>query len=310
MEALKDVRSRSGAPIVECKKALKAVADAGGGASGTDVVALALDWLREHGAAKAASKLRDREATEGLVCVAISPDGKRGSLVQVSSETDFAGRSDRFLDLATTVADAALKQKLCRNGPVPLEGLLELPDGATGKTIRDLLDEAVVAIRENLGVSHAAAISCNEDGGDDDSIVVGYVHNRVGSSSAGTAAAIVELGSADPAKRPVGSEVLQAVGKKLAMHVVAAKPQHLRLQDVPGEAVDRELEILRKQQEGSGKPPEIVEKVVQGRLRKFYESVCLLDQPHFIEDKNPKVGSYLSEQGIVVKRFEARSIAS
>jgi elongation factor Ts len=309
MEALKEVRARSGAPIVECKKALKAAADAGCDDRGADVVSQALDWLREHGAAKAATKLRNREAMEGLVCVAISSDQKGGSLIQVSSETDFAGRSDRFIDLATTVADAALKQTLCRDeGPVPLERLLEFRDGSTGKTIRDLLDEAVVAIRENLSVSHAAAIACDE--GDDDSIVVGYVHNRVGTSSAGTAAAIVELGSADPAKKPIGLDSLQSVGKKLAMHIVAAKPQYLCSQDVPGEVLDRELEILRKQQEGSGKSPEIVEKVVQGRLRKFFETVCLLEQPHFIEDKNPKVDSYLKEQGIAVKRFEARSIVS
>jgi elongation factor Ts len=311
MDALREVRSRSGAPIVECKKALGAVAHSEDDGDAAVVVERALDWLREHGAGKAASKVRDREASEGLVAIRISDDSRSGSLVQVGSETDFAGRSGRFLDLVTTVAGTALRTNQGEDGIVPIEALLaaayEDSGRVTGKTVKDLLDEAVVAIRENLVVSYAAKIRCVKH---DDSIVVGYVHNRMGTSLAGTAAAIVEVGSADPAQRVVDTEALEGVGKKLAMHVVAAQPRYLRREDVPIDVVDRERDVLRKQQEQEGKSPEIAERIVQGRLRKFFESTCLLEQPHFIEEANPKVGPFLKERGIVVRRFEARTISS
>jgi elongation factor Ts len=307
MEALKEVRSRSGAPIVDCKKALNA--------SDNDV-ALALDWLREHGAAKASSKVQGRATNEGLVATALSSDGKSGSIVHVSSETDFAGRSDKFVDLASGVAQIALQQASSAPGGGALDpqALLGMPDSATGKSVQDLLDDAVVAIRENMGVEYAATMQCDSSDGIERA-VVGYVHNRVGgggggdggTSTAGTAAALVLVRSTDP---HVTAERLQSVGKKLAMHVVAARPQYLGSDDVPPEVVRHERDILLKQEDGSGKSPEILEKIVQGRLRKFYEGVCLLEQPHYVEDKSPKIGPYLKGQGIAVERFEARFIGS
>lgn len=301
MEALKEVRSRSGAPIVDCKKALNA--------SDNDV-ALALDWLREHGAAKASSKVQGRATNEGLVATALSADGKSGSIVHVSSETDFAGRSDKFVDLVTGVAQIALQQASKSDGALASDALLGMSDAGTGKTVQDLLDDAVVAIRENMGVEYAATMRCN----DDDSVMralVGYVHNRVGdgggTSTAGTAAALVLVQSIDP---QATAERLQSVGKKLAMHVVAARPQYMSADDVPPDVVQHERDILLKQEDGTGKSPKILERIVQGRLRKFYEGVCLLEQPHFVEDKNPKVGPYLKGQGIAVERFEARFIGS
>jgi elongation factor Ts len=310
MEALKEVRSRSGAPIVDCKKALNAT---------NNDVATALDWLREHGAAKASSKVQGRATNEGLVATALSADGRHGSIVHVSSETDFAGRSDKFVDLATGVAQIALQQALLTsanrsNGAVlASDALLGMSDSATGRTVQDLLDDAVVAIRENMGVEYAATMRCSDDDDADagTTAVVGYVHNRVGgggtSSAAGTAAALVLVRSIDP---QATAERLQSVGKKLAMHVVAARPQYLSPDDVPPDVVQHERDILMKQEDGTGKSPEIIERIVQGRLRKFYEGVCLLEQPHFVEDKNPKVGPYLAGQGIAVERFEVRFIGS
>jgi elongation factor Ts len=317
MDALKEVRSRSGAPIVDCKKALNAT---------NNDVATALDWLREHGAARASSKVQGRATNEGLVATALSADGRHGSIVHVSSETDFAGRSDKFVDLATGVAQIALRQALTSANQssgalLASDALLGMSDGATGRTVQDLLDDAVVAIRENMGVEYAATMRCSDDDDDDadagTSAVVGYVHNRVGgsgggggggtSSAAGTAAALVLVRSIDP---QATAERLQSVGKKLAMHVVAARPQYLSPDDVPPDVIQRERDILMKQEDGTGKAPEIVERIVQGRLRKFYEGVCLLEQPHFVEDKNPKVGPYLAGQGIAVERFEVRFVGS
>lgn len=288
MDLLKELRARSGAPIVDCKKALQNV-------SNNDLNA-AMDWLREHGAAKASSKVEGRETTEGLVALGISDDCRSATLVKVASETDFAGRSAKFLELVLNVADTALEA----NGTVSEESILS--SSRDGKTVKDRLDEAIVAIRENISVTNAVKVECEKAG----MIVVGYVHNRVGQSMAGTAAAVVELA---PLNDKVSVETMQSVGKKLAMHIVAARPQYLTPDSVPSDVLEREKDILMKQQEGSGKSLEILEKVVQGRLRKFYESICLVEQPHMIEDKNPKVGKHLKDQGIAVTRFEALSIS-
>jgi elongation factor Ts len=138
-------------------------------------------------------------------------------------------------------------------------------------------------------------------------VLVGYVHNRVDNAvAAGTAAAVVEL---VPLKEAVTEETLQTAGKKLAMHIVASRPAYLTVADVPADVLDKEKEILTKQIGDSGKPAAIVEKIVQGKLRKFYESVCLTEQAHMIEEGNPNIAKCLAEQGIAVKRFEALSIS-
>jgi len=297
MELLKSLRSQSGAPIVDCKKALQH--------ADNDIPA-ALRWLREHGAAKASSKLQGREASEGLVGLTVSDDGKSACLVKLASETDFAGRSSMCVDLVLTVAEAASSSS---NVVGQLEGDAVLNTKcirADGKTIKDLLDEAIVAIRENLSLPTVIRLEAKAAAG---GILVGYVHNRVDSSrTAGTAAAVVEVAPLEG--KDVPTNILLATGKKLAMHVVAARPQYLRPDDVPANEVKKEKEILTKQAEedSSDKPPEIVEKIVLGRMRKFYEEVCLTEQPHMIEEKNPKVGKVLNDQGIAVKQFVSLSI--
>jgi len=288
MDLLKDLRTQSGAPIVDCKKALQA--------AGSDLSA-AMDWLREHGAAKASSKVQGRETTEGLVGLRVSADGKSAALVKVASETDFAGRSSKFVDLLLSVADATLQSS--KEGTLEEDTVLQA--NTDGKTVKELLDEAIVAIRENLSVADALRLESA------DGILVGYVHNRIGSSDAGTAAALVEVA---PAKgKDVALEVLQSTGKKLAMHIVAARPQYLSSDDVPKDVVEKEKAILMKQNEDSGKPPEILEKIVDGRLRKFYEGICLTEQAHMIEDQNPKVSKVLQGLDIELKRFKALSIS-
>jgi elongation factor Ts len=288
MSMLKDLRAQSGAPIVECKKALEHAGDD---------LAGAMDWLREHGAAKASAKLQGRETTEGLVGISISADGKTAALVKVASETDFAGRSALFVDLVGHVANATL-QSSC-DGALSEAAILEA--ASDGKSVREALDEAIVAIRENLSVPNAKKIQ-SQNG-----IVVGYVHNKVDSSGAGTAAALVEV-SAAPGSN-VSDEVLQSTGKKLAMHIVAARPLYLGPEDVPTEEVEKEKEILAKQVGDSGKPADIVEKIVMGRMNKFYQGVCLTEQDHMIEDQNPKVSKVLKDLGIELKCFEYLSIS-
>ena len=230
LSVLKDLRSRSGAPMMECKKALE---------SSDGDVGKAMDWLRKHGAAKASSKLQDREATEGLVGLCVSPDGASASLVQVSSETDFAGRSEAFCALVTHVADATLESNHC--GLLQDDALMEAT--SNDKTVKEALDDAIVAIRENLRVTKA--VSCQSEK-DDGSQWVGYVHGRVGASGVvGTAAALVRVGPVEG--KDVPDETIREAGKKLAMHVVAAKPLYLSPETVPEDAIEKERDILKEQ---------------------------------------------------------------
>lgn len=287
MSSLKNLRAQSGAPIIECKKALE---NAG------DDLGAAMDWLREHGAAKASSKLQGRETTEGLVGLKVSADGKTAALVKVASETDFAGRSAPFVGLVGHVASAILSST---DGVLSEGDILEA--ASEGKSIKDALDEAIVAIRENISVPDAKKMQSIYG------MVVGYVHNKVDSSEAGTAAAVVEVAPA--AGSSVSDDVLQSVGKKLAMHIVAARPLYLSPDNVPIEDLEREKEIILKQMGETGKPADIVEKIIMGKMRKFYEGVCLTEQAHMIEDQNPKVSKVLQEAGIELMRFETLSIS-
>lgn len=287
MDLLKQLRSHSGAPIVDCKKALQ---------NANNDLNAAMDWLREHGAAKASSKVQGRETTEGLVGIKVSDDGKTASIVRVSSETDFAGRSSKFVDLVLDVAGATLNTN--QTGKLENNDVLEAK--INDKTIKDLLDESIVAIRENISVADAIKFATNEG------IFVGYVHNRMNGTDAGTSAAIVEL---VPINGDVSLETMQSAGKKLAMHIVAAKPQYTSPADVPENDVEKEKEILIKLMGETNKTPEMLEKIVQGKLRKFYESICLTEQPHMIEEKNPKVADVLKNLGIKVKSYTALSIA-
>lgn len=222
MAQLKELRSLSGAPMMECKKALGEV---------NGDVQEAMDWLRKHGAAKASQKVSGRDAEEGLVSCAVSEDGKSAAIVKISSETDFAGKSPAFVDFVTHVANATLEGGEAGN----LEAANVLPLETNSRSVQLALEEAMIAIRENLGITQATKL-VTEDG-----MLVSYVHGRVNNSDAGSAAAIVELvGSADEA-------TMADAGKKLAMHIVAAKPRYLGPDDVPEEALNREREVLQSQ---------------------------------------------------------------
>jgi elongation factor Ts len=224
MAQLKELRAMSGAPIVDCKKAL-------GETSGN--LEEAMDWLRQHGAAKAAMKVSGRDAEEGLVACNVSDDGKSASLVKVSSETDFAGKSQAFVDLVHHVANATLSSGTA--GSLDSEKVMTLE--SSSKSVKTALEEAIVAIRENLGVASAIKLTS------DDGILVAYVHGKVNEDSyAGSSAAVVEL--VGPG---VDHKVILDAGKKLAMHIVAAKPTYLKSDDIPSEVLDRERAILQGQ---------------------------------------------------------------
>lgn len=214
----------SGAPIVECKKAL-------GETSGD--LEEAMDWLRQHGAAKAAQKVSGRDAEEGLVACTVSDDGKSASIVKVASETDFAGKSQAFVDFVQHVANATLSSD--KSGSLDSEKVMTLESGS--KKVQTALEEAIVAIRENLSVPSAIKLTSEEG------VLVAYVHGKVSEEShAGSSAAVVEL-----VGHGVDPNVISEAGKKLAMHIVAAKPTYLMPEDIPSDVLDKERAILQGQ---------------------------------------------------------------
>jgi len=319
MQLIKKLRSATGAPMVECKKAISAQ-----GVDGN--YEKANEWLRKNGSAKAASKLAGRDASEGLVGIAIS-EGV-GAIVRVSSETDFASRSPVFSSLVQTVADGAIilsrrsRHRSSSNDDVSpsssssvvdvmdVEDLLAttLVGGDDTESVKDVLDDAVLAIRENLQIANVTAIVP----GRSDAVLAGYVHGKVGDGTtlAGTAAAIVELVPTNSKKTSSRSvEDIQEIGRKLAMHIVAAKPTYLSPDQIPDTVLEKEREILLEQMgTDSGKTKDILDKIVSGRMRKFYEQVCLMEQAHMVEDGNPKISKLMKTLGLEVVQFESNFV--
>ena len=259
---VKQLRETSGAGMMDCKKALTE--------SGGDVDA-AVDWLRKKGLAAAAKKV-GRVAAEGLV--GIVAEGTKGAVVEVNSETDFVARNDAFQGFVSKVAEVALQV----GGDIEALKAAKFP--GTGNAVADELTNMIAKIGENMSLRRAAGISV------DNGVVCSYVHNQT-APGLGKIGVLVGLESkGDKAK-------LEALGKQLAMHV-AAKPETLALDrsGVDASALDRERDVLSEQARASGKPEEIIAKMVEGRLRKFYEEVVLLEQ-EFVMDPDSKVSKVL-----------------
>lgn len=235
-----------------------------------------------------------REASEGMVGIALSSN--EASIVRVSSETDFASRSSDFTKLVGIVADGALVTDSVE------EILYAKINDEKEKTVKDVLDDAILSIRENLQIASAEKIVASSP----NSILAGYVHGKVSKEDeAGTSAAIVELANND--SKLSDDEIIE-IGKKLAMHIVAAKPTYLDPEDVPSDIVEEEKQLFLEQMNDSGKPANILEKIVTGRMRKYYEGVCLTEQEHMLEEGNPKVSKFLCEHGLKLVSFKSNYI--
>lgn len=254
--AIKQLRETSGAGMMDCKKALT---EAGG-----DMDA-AIDWLRTKGLATAAKKA-GRVASEGLVGVASNEDSSVAALVEVNSETDFVARNEQFQGLVETAAQYSLEVK------GELEGLLAHTCPANNKSVSDVVTDTIATIGENIQIRRTAAISVNPG------VVCSYVHNAI-KPGLGKIGILVALQSEGDKNK------LQEFGKRLAMHIAAARPLALTRDGVDGTAIERERAIFKEQAIASGKPAEIAEKMVEGRIRKFYEEVVLPEQEYVIEGK-------------------------
>jgi len=264
---VKELRETSGAGMMDCKKALSE--------NDGDMEA-AVDWLRTKGLAAAAKK-SGRVAAEGLVGVAV--DGSVGAMVEVNSETDFVARNDQFQNFVATVAKLALGA----NGDVDALTAMDYPD--TGRTVSEELTQMISTIGENMNIRRVQVLSV--DGGE----VAAYVHGAI-SDGLGKIGVLV-AGKGNDAG---------AFGKQVAMHVAATNPASLSRDDLDVEIVEREKQVLTEQARESGKPEEIIEKMIVGRINKFYGEVCLLEQV-FVIDGESKVSKAAQAAGVEVVGF-------
>ncbi len=253
---VKELREKTGAGMMDCKQALT---------ENDGDMEKAIDWLRAKGLSKAAKK-SGRVAAEGLVGVAT--DGTRGAVVEVNSETDFVARNDTFQEMVKNIATVALDAK----GDIEALKAAEYP--GAGKSVEEYVKEMVGSIGENMTVRRTAFLEVPNG------VVAAYVHNQAapGMGKIGVLVALESEGDADK---------LMELGRKLAMHVAAAAPLALTEEDLDKDVVERERAILVEQAKESGKPDNIIEKMVEGRMKKFFKESVLLSQIFVMDNETP-----------------------
>lgn len=262
---VKELREKTGAGMLDCKKALEA--------NNGDLNA-SIDWLREKGISKAAKKA-DRIAAEGLAAILV--EGNEAAVVEINSETDFVAKNEEFKNLV----DTALKTVIKSNATT-VEEVLEV--NTDEGTLNDLIVAKTAKIGEKLSFRRFEHITKN-----DGEYFGAYIH------MGGKIAVLTVLKGAN-----------EEVAKDVAMHAAAMRPSYVKTSEVPAEELDREREILKEQAINEGKPAEIAEKMVAGRIQKFYKEICLEEQP-FIKDGDISVGTYVKNNGgeiLKMIRFE------
>lgn len=261
---VKDLREKTGAGMMDCKKVLT---EADGD------MEKAIELLRERGIAKAAKK-SDRVAAEGLVAAYISEDGKVGAVVEVNAETDFVASNAEFKAFVEDVA----KQVATQN-PADVEALLAQKSiSDSEKTVQEVLTNKIATIGENMSIRRFERFETN-------GMVAKYIHGD------GKIAVLVDMEGAS-----------EELAKDICMQIAAAKPEYLDRDSVPAERVEKEMEILKVQAMNEGKPAEIAEKIVQGRIGKFYGEICLVDQ-EYVKDPDKKVSQLLKENNAKINRY-------
>jgi elongation factor Ts len=251
--AIKELREMTGAGMMDCKKAL---------AENKGSIEEAIDWLRKKGLAAAAKK-SGRVAAEGLVAVA--GHGNTGAIIELNAETDFVARNDQFQALAKKIAEIALEH----GGNV--ETLKGTKD-KSGQTVAEMVAALVGTIGENMNLRRSHMLKVSKG------VVASYVHSAV-APGLGKIGVLVALESEGD------KAALEGLGKQLAMHVAAAKPEALTVAEVDPAKLARERVVLKEQAIASGKPADIAEKMVEGRVRKYYEEVVLLEQIYMLDNK-------------------------
>ena len=261
---VKDLREKTGAGMMDCKKVL----------TETDGdMEKAIELLRERGIAKAAKK-SNRVAAEGLVAAYVSEDGKVGAVVEVNAETDFVGKNEEFKTFVNDVA-----KQIVEKNPANVEDLLAQESIAeAGKTVQEVLTNKIATIGENMSIRRFERFESN-------GIVGSYIHGE------GKIGVLVDMENATP-----------ELAKDICLQIAAAKPEFLNRESVTPERVAKEMEILKAQAMNEGKPAEIAEKMVQGRINKFYGEICLMEQ-EFVKDPDMKINKLLESKGAKINNF-------
>ena len=249
---VKELREKSGAGMMDCKKALS---------ESNGQMEEAIDWLRKKGLA-AVSKKSGRVAAEGLIGVVIKNNS--GVILEVNSETDFVARNDLFQDFVKTCCELALNEK------VDVEGLKKISYPNTDRNVDQELANNIATIGENMNIRRLEFLDVNEGG------LFSYIHNSV-SEGLGRMGVLVALESKADVK------FLSTIGKQISMHIAATSPKSLDINDLDKTFVERERQVLIDQALASGKPKEIAEKMVNGRMQKFYQDVVLNEQISVID---------------------------
>ena len=260
---VKELRDKTGAGMMDCKKVLT---EADGD------MEKAAELLRERGIAKAGKKA-GRIAAEGLVATFVTADKKVGSVVEVNAETDFVAKNDEFRVFVNDVAKIVAEKN-----PANVEALLSEKYLDTDKTVEDVLKDKIYTIGENMSIRRFERYET-------EGVIESYIHGD------GKIAVLVDMAKGE-----------SVVAKDVCMQIAAARPEFVCEKEVPQERVAKEMEILKAQAMNEGKPAEIAEKMVQGRIGKFYAEICLVDQP-FVKDQNQKVSDMLKANQAEVIRF-------
>ena len=262
---VKDLREKTGAGMMDCKKALTET---------NGDMEKAIEYLREKGITKAAKK-SSRIAAEGLVLAYVSEDNKIGAAVEVNSETDFVAKNDEFRTFVQ-----ALAKQVALNNPADVEALLnEEYIEEAGKKVSEVLTDKVAKIGENMNIRRFVRFETT------DGLVESYIHGN------GKIAVLVNMKNADT-----------ELAKDICMQVAAARPEFLDEASVPAERLAKEMEILKAQAMNEGKPEAIAEKVVQGRIGKFYSEICLVDQ-EFVKSPDMKISELLKTKNAEIVEF-------
>ena len=263
---VKELREKTAVGMMECKKAL---VECNGDFE------QAVDWLRKKGHA-AASKKSDRATSEGVVILEVK--GNVGVVLEINSETDFVARNEKFQEMASNIAKIALSQN-------SIEELKEA-QYSKDKTVSDAIIEGVSIVGENLSLGRLDKITVKNG------VIASYVHNNI-MENGGKIAVLLAI---EVTKGEVDNEALSEFGRKLAMHIAASKPEALNTEDVDSAKLDKEREIFADQARSSGKAENIIEKMVEGRIRKYYEEI-VLNQQTFIMDNKSKIADVVSDFG-------------
>jgi elongation factor Ts len=259
---VKELREKSGVGMMDCKKALME--------NNGDIEA-SIDWLRAKGLSKAAKKA-DRAAAEGLVGVLV--EGTTGVLVELNAETDFVSRNEQFQTAVTSITKLAL-------GVSDIDALQAAPAPAGEGNVGDYVTNLIATVGENMTLRRMAKVSVNKG------VVASYIHTSTGDG-------VGRIGVLVGVETDGDAAAATEIGRKVAMHIAATSPLSLKTDDLDPAVVDRERQVLTEQARESGKPESVIEKMIEGRIRKFYEEVVLLQQP-FVMDPDLTVEAFIAK---------------